>query len=53
MVSTLSGRKPGSTACSRRKLRMRRPAPVSRTSDSATSPTTSADRNRAARRKFR
>ena len=40
-VSTPSARKPGSTLCSFRKLRINRPAPASSTSDSATSATTS------------
>ena len=45
-VSTSLASKPGRTCCSDRKLRTRRPAPISRITDSATSPRISAFRTR-------
>ena len=48
-VTTCCGSKPRSIALSVAKLRIVRPAPISRTSASATSPTTSVERRRAAR----
>ena len=43
-VSTPRGLKPGDTSCRRAKLRMRSPAPINRTTESASSATTSSRR---------